>query len=119
MAYYLLNEGYLPPVIIGSSKLKRRLENDHKEMRRKVQGASIGRAMFVTSKGFIGLAPLNAKQGDIVSVLLGGCTPFLLRKIAGTDLYNLDGEDYVYGMMGGELLSGQMGTGHMQVLNIV
>lgn len=73
----------------------------------------------MTSKGFIGLAPWNSKQGDIVSALLGGCTPFLLRKIAGTDVYNVVGEAYVYGMMGGELLSGQMGTGHMQVLNIV
>tara|TARA_R110002060_G_scaffold13940_3_gene19670 strand:- start:215 stop:442 length:228 start_codon:yes stop_codon:yes gene_type:complete len=75
--------------------------------------------MFVTLKGFIGLAPWNAKQGDIVSVLLGGCTTFLLRKIAGTDLYNLVGEAYVYGITGGELLSGQTGTGYMQVFNIV
>jgi len=33
MAYYLLNEDYLPPVVIDASELKRRLENCYKEMR--------------------------------------------------------------------------------------
>lgn len=80
----------------------------YKEIRRRIYSASVGRAMFVTSKGFIGLAPWNAQQGDIVSVLFGGCTPFILRKVPGRDQYSLVGEAYVYGIMGGELFTGGM-----------
>lgn len=58
--------------------------------------------MFVTKKGYLGLAPWNAREGDVVAILLGGCTPFLLRRIRGSR-YSLVGEAYVHGIMAGEL----------------
>ncbi len=71
---------------------------NYKGLRKRIYSASVGRAMFVTSKGFIGLAPWNAQQGDVVSVLFGTCTPFILRKTTGEEKYALVGEAYVYGM---------------------
>lgn len=67
--------------------------------------ASVGRAMFVTSKGFIGLAPWNAQQK---SVPFGGWTsiPFILFKATGQENNRLVGEAYVYGTIGGESFSG-------------
>ncbi|KAI6081479.1 HET-domain-containing protein [Hypoxylon rubiginosum] len=59
------------------------------------------RALFVTSKGYIGLAPWNAKAGDKICLLSGGKTPFLLRETK-EDSYDFVGECYVYGIMGGE-----------------
>ncbi|KAI0179053.1 HET-domain-containing protein [Hypoxylon sp. FL1284] len=59
------------------------------------------RAMFVTSKGYIGLAPWNGQVGDKICLLSGGKTPFLLRGPENGN-YSLVGECYVYGIMGGE-----------------
>lgn len=91
----------------------------YKEFRKRLHSASVGRAMFVTSKGYIGLAPWNAQGGDVVSVLFGGITPFLLRKTAGKELYTLVGEAYVYGIMGGESFSGEMGHPRLKSFDIV
>ncbi|KAH7086800.1 heterokaryon incompatibility protein-domain-containing protein [Paraphoma chrysanthemicola] len=63
------------------------------------------RALFVTQKGYIGLAPWNARVGDAVYVLKGGKTPFILRRKSVGEEFSLVGECYVYGIMGGEALS--------------
>jgi hypothetical protein len=89
----------------------------YKEVRSRVYRASANRAMFVTSKGFIGLAPWNAKKGDLICVLLGGCTPYLLRPVSG--LYTLVGEAYVYGIMGGELFGHEMGHARLRDFEII
>ncbi|OTB03860.1 hypothetical protein M426DRAFT_23382 [Hypoxylon sp. CI-4A] len=60
------------------------------------------RALFVTSKGYIGLAPWNAQPGDKICLLKGGKTPFLLRELKKGESYEFVGESYVYGIMGGE-----------------
>jgi hypothetical protein len=72
-------------------------------IRDRIYRASVNRAMFIISKGYIGLVPWNAKADDLVCVLLGGCTPFLLRPIPGSKRFTLVGEAYVYGIMAGEL----------------
>ncbi|KAI1770775.1 HET-domain-containing protein [Hypoxylon cercidicola] len=64
------------------------------------------RALFVTSKGYIGLAPWNAQAGDKICLLSGGKTPFLLRESKNDD-HNFVGECYVYGIMGGEAWAGR------------
>ncbi|KAI0599877.1 heterokaryon incompatibility protein-domain-containing protein [Biscogniauxia sp. FL1348] len=63
------------------------------------------RALFVTSRGYIGLAPWNAQLGDSICLLEGGKTPFLLRKAREGDYYHFVGECYVYGIMGGEAMA--------------
>ncbi|XXH05340.1 hypothetical protein Hte_011766 [Hypoxylon texense] len=64
------------------------------------------RALFVTSKGYIGLAPWNAQAGDKICLLSGGKTPFLLRE-SKNDNHSFVGECYVYGIMGGEAWAGR------------
>ncbi|KAK4213724.1 heterokaryon incompatibility protein-domain-containing protein [Rhypophila decipiens] len=83
------------------------------EIMRRIFGACRHRALFVTRGGYIGLGPWNARVGDRVVVLKGGKTPFLLRPMpfAGVNSHTLVGETYVYGIMGGEALSGIRGTG--------
>ncbi|KAI1084550.1 HET-domain-containing protein [Whalleya microplaca] len=60
------------------------------------------RAMFVTSRGYIGLAPWNAQPGDRICLLSGAKTPFLLRESKENGHYEFVGECYVHGIMGGE-----------------
>ncbi|VUC26144.1 unnamed protein product [Clonostachys rosea] len=70
---------------------------------RRIQRACAHRAFFVTRKGYIGLAPWNAKKGDVVAVLDGGKTPYILRSVS-VDQFKLVGESFVYGIMAGEAL---------------
>lgn len=58
----------------------------------------------ISKGGFLGLAPPNALCGDIVTVLLGAPVPIILRPKEG-GLYELVGECYVHGAMGGEALA--------------
>ena len=59
-----------------------------------------GRRMARTSKGYIGLVPATAQQGDCVWLLEGGNVPFILREDGRTT--RLVGEAYFHGIMTGE-----------------
>ena len=66
-----------------------------------------GRSLFTTEEGHIGLAPIAAKPGDRVCVLLGSDAPFLLRP-TGDKQYQLVGHCYTHGIMSGEALLGPL-----------
>ncbi|KAB5540270.1 heterokaryon incompatibility protein-domain-containing protein [Coniochaeta sp. 2T2.1] len=69
---------------------------------RRIHRVCAHRALFVTRRGYVGLAPWDGKVGDEVVVLDGGTTPFLLRRMGVEGRFRLVGEAYVYGIMGGE-----------------
>lgn len=60
------------------------------------------RKFFRTKDGYYGLGSSIIEEGDLVCVLLGGVTPFILRPDG--DHYNLVGECYVHGLMHGEAI---------------
>ena len=67
--------------------------------------AAFDRRLFASGNKYIGLAPAGTKVGDLVCVLLGGNTPFLLRpNEEQRDRCRLVGEWYVHGLMHGEAL---------------
>lgn len=51
-------------------------------------------------KGLYVLAPTAVKEGDVLCVLFGGATPYILRRHGSSWL--LVGECFAYGMMHGE-----------------
>ncbi len=56
-----------------------------------------------TQKAFMARFPQGTNEGDIIAVLYGGRTPFILRPILGNDdEYLLVGPAYVHGFMDGE-----------------
>ncbi|PYI08431.1 hypothetical protein BO78DRAFT_76396 [Aspergillus sclerotiicarbonarius CBS 121057] len=55
-----------------------------------------------TERGFIGLVPAGAKEGDAIALISGGKVPFCLRSDQGSGMYQLVGEAYIHGMMHGE-----------------
>jgi hypothetical protein len=79
------------------------------ECARRIFEACANRAFFVTSRGYMGLAPSGAACGDAVFVLAGGKTPFILREQASARGHRLLGEAYVYGIMGGEAWGWEFG----------
>jgi hypothetical protein len=73
-----------------------------KNYRTRVFGQMRNRRLFMTTKGYLGSAPISTKLGDKVCVLLGGATPFVVRPEG--DCYKLVGECYVQGLMDGEVM---------------
>lgn len=66
-----------------------------------------GRAFCVTERGYIGMVPPGSERGDMVCVLYGMNTPYVLRAWGGDGegprrRVQLVGEAYVHGIMDGE-----------------
>jgi hypothetical protein len=62
------------------------------------------RRLIITANKLVGLGPWNAREGDLVCILLGCRYPVVLRRTA--DGYTLVGEAYVDGCMNGEGVEG-------------
>jgi hypothetical protein len=62
------------------------------------------RRFFLSEAGFIGAAPWNAKEGDVICVLLGCSSPVILRREDGH--YVLIGEVYIDDFMNGDAIEG-------------
>ena len=67
------------------------------------------RRFIITKKGYIGLAPFSCRPGDHICVLLGGKTPYVVRK-SRKQYFRFIGESYVHGIMHGEALKGPQDT---------
>jgi hypothetical protein len=60
------------------------------------------RRFFVTEKGLLGLGPKSIEEGDVVVILFGGSTPFLLRPVKDGWHWRLVGVCYVHDVMEGQ-----------------
>ncbi|CAM1506069.1 Fc.00g057100.m01.CDS01 [Cosmosporella sp. VM-42] len=74
-----------------------------------VQQTCLGRVCFSTEDGQIGFAPEVTRKGDVVVIIPGGKTPYLLRKtqpqsrdVESTNTYEVLGDAYIHGAMSGE-----------------
>jgi hypothetical protein len=89
---------------IKITKYVRKLASAYADFTKRIHKACANRALFVTEKGYIGLAPWNACKGDVVAILPGGKTPYLLRPCISRPSYTFIGETYVHGLMEGEAM---------------
>jgi hypothetical protein len=58
---------------------------------------------FISKKGFIEICPDSAEVGDLVTVFLGGTTPYLISP-KDDGIYRYINECYVHGFMDGEVM---------------
>lgn len=63
-----------------------------------VEDVAYGRLFFTSDNGYMGLAPPSTRPGDLICVLLGGKTPYVLRQDR-KEHYCLIGECYLHGQM--------------------
>jgi len=68
--------------------------------------------VVLTSKGYIGVAPMNSKAGDEICVLFGCSSPMVIRREREKTL--LVGSCFTYGMMDGEIID-ELEAGRLQV----
>ena len=90
-------------------KLADRLEslwigNDWRRFSISFANAGEFRRFFITKINSIGIGPQEMKAGDIVCVLFGGRTPFVLRPLSDSERYVFIGECYIHGWMRGEAI---------------
>ncbi|KAK4451144.1 heterokaryon incompatibility protein-domain-containing protein, partial [Podospora aff. communis PSN243] len=73
------------------------------ELGKPLDRVCFGRRIFETESGLVGLGPDGMQPGDRIVVLLGGPTPYVIRRIKEDDrTHSFIGECYVLGAMGGE-----------------
>jgi hypothetical protein len=71
---------------------------------------NVGRRLYRTTTGYVGMGPPEMKLGDAVTVFCGGTTAHLLRQMATStsgsngELWEYVGEAYCDGVMNGEAL---------------
>ena len=68
-----------------------------------VNHACVRRRFIITDKEYLGLAPIEAKAGDLVYVLFSGQVPFILR-VREDSMYTFNREHYVDGIKDGEAM---------------
>jgi hypothetical protein len=90
--------------IVEALKERNRVEKQYGLYARRILEVCDHRTLFISSKGYLGMAPWNCQIGDVVTVLDGGKTPYLLRPTPEGHHMELIGEVYVYGIMGGEVM---------------
>jgi len=82
-----------------------------------VNKMTCGRRLIKTSSGYVGIVPSYTEPGDIVCILSGGQTPFILREEEHHHL--LVGECYIHGIMDGEAVTAfDEGNGRRSVFDI-
>ncbi|KAJ3544957.1 hypothetical protein NM208_g2761 [Fusarium decemcellulare] len=80
---------------------KRAPSQTFQEIRTAMKRALKDRRLGITQKGYLGLFPQRAKEGDDIYVLENCVVPFVMRPAEHGNL-QLVGECYVYGIMEGE-----------------
>ncbi|KAI5924089.1 HET-domain-containing protein [Camillea tinctor] len=78
-----------------------------------------GRKLFISKKGYLGLAPEDSQQGDEIWVLNGGRVPLVLRPVGkilerhSRSEYIFVGDSYVHGIMDGEFVDASVEKGEV------
>ena len=90
-----------PPFDFNEEELKS-ISQSLKKYAVPMGGRISSRRLCVTRKGYMGLVPNSAREGDSICVFIGAEVPFVLGRSG--DEYRLVGDCYVHGIMKGEAL---------------
>jgi hypothetical protein len=69
-----------------------------------LQVVAQGRRPLLVSGDYLGIGPRETELGDLVFILLGADTPYILRRNSEDEALRLIGEAYVHGVMDGEAM---------------
>lgn len=82
-------------------------------LRNRAGTATAGRRFCISSNGHFGLVPPGTREDDLLCVLFGGPSVYVLRKFGGQERYTLVGEAYLHGYMAGEAIT-EMSEGNLK-----
>ena len=81
-----------------------RVDNDWRRFSISFANAGEFRRFLITKKKSMGIGPQAMQSGDIICILFGGHTPFVLRPRPDSEHCVLIGECYIHGWMHGEAI---------------
>lgn len=96
-----------PPVVAADLNMLSRIDCDFvvgPQRFEKLIRTSHHSKIFVTETGYVGFGPRCMRPGDVVCVLFGGRTPYVIRPTAAPDEYLFLGPAYVHGLMDSEAI---------------
>jgi hypothetical protein len=76
---------------------------------------SVGKLPFLTTTGYVGLGPATTRAGDKVYIVFGSAVPYVFRPTEDRH-HLLLGPAYVYGIMDGEFLEGEIVVEDLDVI---
>ena len=79
------------------------------ELRTTVATGLQSRKLIFTTRGYIGIGPVDCQEGDVVCILPGSTVPLILRPAESNTIdriHYLIGDAYVHGIMYGEAVDG-------------
>lgn len=75
-----------------------------------------GRAIVTTNNGYVGLAPLSTRLGDLIIAFVGRHSLTVIREaVPNVSKYHLIGQCFVHGFMSDEAFLGSLPVGHRYV----
>jgi hypothetical protein len=77
-------------------------QSQAKKCRSAIFRTTFQRQLFLSKRGYIGLCPAEAREDDLLCILLGVRVPLVLRK--QSEHYVIIGDCYIDGVMDGELI---------------
>ncbi|CZR68110.1 uncharacterized protein PAC_18009 [Phialocephala subalpina] len=95
---------YPPPPPHLDSSQEELLKQQMWPFQARVLEANQGYRFGVTACGHMGLFPNESKNDDLIFIIPGASTPFIIRPDPNGTCFTLVGDCYVHGMMNGELL---------------
>lgn len=88
------------------------LDGEYARFATQYLNSAVRRRFFITERGSIGMGPSAMKDGDVLVILFGGKTPYILRPIPSGHLFI--GECYVHDLMHGEAIKELRDTGELE-----
>lgn len=76
-----------------------------------IGGTLRGWKFAILTGGYVGMVPITAQKSDLIVIISGARTPYVVRNMAGTwdpIRYRLVGECYIHGIMQGEIFDNGM-----------
>ncbi|KAK4195297.1 heterokaryon incompatibility protein-domain-containing protein [Triangularia verruculosa] len=65
---------------------------------------NVGRRLYRTTRGYLGLGPATIRPGDQVWMIRGAIVPIVLREADEVGKFTVVGDSYLHGFMNGEML---------------
>jgi hypothetical protein len=93
----------LPPMLCAaedSNPIDQRLMG---ELITTISAVTAGRRLMITRKGYLGLAPVYARPGDLIVILPSCSVPLILRRSG--EYFIVIGDSYIQGIMNGEAVA--------------
>lgn len=104
-------------IALGNNGVPESFDVADEQIQESLRVAYMGRRLFRTREGYLGIGPQSLKEGNEVWILAGAAVPIVLQTLPSGN-YALVGEAYVHGIMNGEAVGTAGGESRVREIYI-